>query len=229
LATLIDNTFPRIVSAHWRGFLYGGGKMAAVDEDATGLIPDWRNATHHFIVNGIPGSLRHDYNIRAFDKVFPEAGAYVNEANPAEPDWKNKFWGRHYSKLEAIKKKVDPQNLLWCTPCVNADFFTYDDERICKNPKYPQSGPPPETYRNDNSKFGMASLPGEAGIANPLQPIIEQWLANKTVPSAYPRSNYFKMAMGQGGSVGGKWTFGPPAAAAPAVNQPTAMEHGHSS
>jgi hypothetical protein len=227
LGKLLDRTFPRILSANIRGFLYGGGKMAAVDENAMALVPAWRTATYHYIVNAVPGSPRHDFNIREFDKVWPEAGAYVNEANPAEPDFKVKFWGKHYPRLQEIKMKVDPDNLLWCTPCVNADYFTYDDERICKNPHYPQSGPPPETYKNDNSKKGIASLPGEPGIPNPLQPIIDTWFANKTLPSSYPKSNYFKMAMGQGGSAGGRWSFGPPAPGPNVAAPAGGMEHGH--
>jgi hypothetical protein len=86
-------------------------------------------------------------------------------------------------------------------------MLTYDDERICKNPKYPQAGPSPQTYQNEKSKTGIASLPGEPGIPNPLQAIIETYMRNKTLPSTMLKSNYFKMAMGQGGSAGGKWSL----------------------
>lgn len=222
LAKAVDETFPRITGNNVRGFLYGGGKMAQAKVDDMGLLPAWRDMTYHYIVNAVPGGGRHDYNIRNWDKLFPEAGAYVNEASPGEPNWKEKFWGAHYPKLETIKKKVDPNNVLWCSPCVGADMFTYDDERLCKNPNYPQSGPPPQTYKNDASKVGIASLPGEPGIPNPLGPIIQTWMKNKTLPATMPRSNYFKLAMGQGGSSGGKWSLGP----GNAVVAPAA-EHGH--
>jgi hypothetical protein len=209
LADTINATFPRYIANHIRGFLYGGGEMAKMNTSSMGLIPAWKDATYHFIINAVPGGMRHDYDIRLWDKLFPEAGAYVNEANPGEPNWKEKFWGVNYPKLEEIKKKVDPQNVLWCSPCVGADMLTYDDERICKNAKYPQAGPSPQTYNNEKSTTGIASLPGEPGIPNPLQVIIETLLKNKTLPSTMPRSNYFKMAMGQGGSAGGKWSLGP--------------------
>jgi berberine-like enzyme len=207
LADTINATFPRIIANHIRGFLYGGGEMAKMNTSSMGLIPAWKDATYHFIINAVPGGMRHDYTIQAWDKLFPEAGAYVNEANPGEPKWKEKFWGVNYPKLEEIKKKIDPKNVLWCSPCVGADMLTYDDERICKNPKYPQAGPSPQTYQNDKSKTGIASLPGEPGIPNPLQRIIETYMRNKTLPSTMPKSNYFKMAMGQGGSAGGKWSL----------------------
>jgi hypothetical protein len=222
LADAINATFPRFVGNHIRSFLYGGGAQAKPKGDEMGLLPQWRDATYHFIINAVPGSTRHDYNIQAFDKLFPDAGAYVNEAAPGEPNWKEKFWGTNYPRLEQIKKKVDPENVFWCSPCVGADMLTYDDERICKNAAYPAKGPAPQTYANDKSKTGIASLPGRAGIPNPLNPIIQGWMVNKTLPDRMPASNFFKMAMGQGGSAGGRWANGPPAAAAPA-----AAEHGH--
>jgi len=163
-----------------------------------------------------------------WDKYFPDAGAYINEAAPGEPKWKEKFFGSHYARLEQIKKKVDPKNVLWCSPCVGADMLSYDDERICPNPKYPQAGESPQTYRDDKSKAGIASLPGEEGIPNPLMPIIQTYMVNKTLPKTMPASNYFKMAMGQGGSSGGKWSFGNKAAAkGGAAGAMAGMEHGH--
>ncbi|KAF2670932.1 hypothetical protein BT63DRAFT_204108 [Microthyrium microscopicum] len=223
LAKAVNATFPRTVANHFRGFLYGGGAQAKPAKDAMGLLPDWRDMTFHFIINALPGSSRHDYNIRAFDKIFPDAGAYVNEASPGEPQWKKKFWGSHYEKLESIKKKVDPNNVLWCSPCVGADLLSYDDERLCKNKAYPQAGSSPQTYENTESKIGIASLPGVPGIPNPLLPIIQGWMANKTLPTKMPASNFFKMAMGQGGSSGGRWSVGEPAAKAGGAPE----GHGH--
>jgi Berberine and berberine like len=219
LAKVVGETFPHITANHVRGFLYGGGKMAQSKVADMGLLPAWRDMTYHYIINAVPGGTRHDFNIQLWDKLFPEAGAYINEANPGEPKWKEKFWGVNYPKLEAYKKKIDPTNVLWCSPCVGADLLTYDDERLCKNPNYPQAGPPPQTYKNDNSKTGIASLPGEPGIPNPMAPIIQAWMVNKTLPTSMPRSNYFKMAMGQGGSAGGKWSLGPGDTVAPAAAQ----------
>jgi hypothetical protein len=127
------------------------------------------------------------------------------QASPGEPEWKRVFWGDHYPKLESLKKKYDPSNVFWCSPCVGADMLAYDDERICKNPKYPEAGPPPQTYPNPKSTKGISSLPGTEGIPHPLIPIVETWAINNTLPSKMPRSNFFKIAMGEGGSAGGKY------------------------
>ncbi|MEQ8652442.1 MAG: FAD-binding protein [Kiloniellales bacterium] len=41
----------------------------------------------------------------------PGGGAYVNEADYFEPDWQQSFYGPHYERLLAIKRKYDPGNL----------------------------------------------------------------------------------------------------------------------
>jgi hypothetical protein len=127
------------------------------------------------------------------------------QAAPGEKEWKRVYWGDHYAKLEEIKKKVDPSNVFWCSPCVGADMLKYDDERLCKNPNYPEAGPAPQTYPNKNTTIGIAAMPGVPGIPNPLLPIVKVWMQNKTLPAAMPKSNYFKIAMGEGGSAGGKF------------------------
>lgn len=205
LSAAVNATFPRFDGNHVRGFLYGGGEQAKPDKDSMGLNPAWRDMTFHYIINAVPGNIRHDYDIQPIAKLFPEAGGYVNEAAPQDADWKKSYWGSHYEKLEAIKKKVDPTNVFWCSPCVGADMLTYDDERICKNANYPQAGPAPQTYPNKNTKMGIASLPGEAGIPNPLAPIVKAYMETKKIPDAMPKSNFFKIAMGEGGSAGGKF------------------------
>lgn len=48
--------------------------------------------------------------LRAFT---PGSGAYLNEADPWEPDHINSFWGEeNYARLLRIKREVDPSNLL---------------------------------------------------------------------------------------------------------------------
>lgn len=206
LAAALDQALVNITGINYRGFLYGGGEQAKPAKDAMGLLPAWRDATYHFIVNAVPGSIRRDYTIHPIAKLFPDAGGYVNEAASEEPDWKNVYWGSNYPRLEQLKKKYDPENLLWCSPCVGADMLTYDDERICKNSAYPQAGSPPQTYSNSKSTKGIASLQGTPGIPNPIAPIVMQWMQNKTLPTKVLTSSFFKIAMGEGGSAMGKFS-----------------------
>jgi len=159
LGKLINSTFPAIDGISLRGFLYGGGAQAKPAATAMGLNPAWRTSTYHLIMNAVPGNIRHDYDVGAWKKAWPEAGAYLNEASPHAADWKQSYFGSNYARLEAIKKKYDPKNVFWCSPCVGADVFTYDDERICPNTAYPSTGPAPNTLVNMQSKTGIAVLP----------------------------------------------------------------------
>ncbi|KAJ8321848.1 hypothetical protein KUTeg_000319 [Tegillarca granosa] len=49
-------------------------------------------------------------------------GVYVNEPSPDMSDWKEQFWGNHYTKLLEIKRKWDPDNFLYCVHCVGSDM-----------------------------------------------------------------------------------------------------------
>lgn len=43
--------------------------------------------------------------------LVPGAGAYVSEADYFQRDWQRSYWGAHYPRLAAIKRKYDPMNL----------------------------------------------------------------------------------------------------------------------
>ncbi|KAI0965734.1 hypothetical protein F4678DRAFT_467282 [Xylaria arbuscula] len=95
------------------------------------VTPTWRRAVVHAVngkrfaplsstarvealvtVNNLTESLR---------KLAPDMEAYINENNPGEPNWQHTFWGENYERLLKIKRKVDPEDVLWCHPCVGND------------------------------------------------------------------------------------------------------------
>jgi hypothetical protein len=55
------------------------------------------------------------------EQLFPDSGAYPNEANPFTPDWKQAWWGDNYDFLLEMKRKYDPKNTLRCWKCVGWD------------------------------------------------------------------------------------------------------------
>ncbi|KAI0467445.1 FAD-binding domain-containing protein [Xylaria cf. heliscus] len=67
-----------------------------------------------------------------FRKLAPDMGAYVNENNPGEPDWQHTFWGENYERLLQIKRKVDPEDILWCHPCVGNERWEQIGYRLCR-------------------------------------------------------------------------------------------------
>lgn len=61
---------------------------------------------------------------QALRQLAPHSGAYVSEADPTEPDWQQTFWGAHYPRLLALKRKWDPAGVFWCRPCVGSELWT---------------------------------------------------------------------------------------------------------
>lgn len=53
--------------------------------------------------------------------VSPDAGSYMGEADPAEPDWQQSFYGENYDRLLEIKNKVDPSGLFWAQTAVGSE------------------------------------------------------------------------------------------------------------
>jgi FAD/FMN-containing dehydrogenase len=62
--------------------------------------------------------------------VTPGSGAYQNEADVFEPQPEEAYWGKeNYEKLLAIKKRVDPKNVLTCWGCIG--WERSDDRYSC--------------------------------------------------------------------------------------------------
>jgi hypothetical protein len=56
----------------------------------------------------------------------------MNGANYQEPDFKNQFYGVNYDKLEDLKRKYDPDCLLYGPAGVGSEHFLFDgDGRVC--------------------------------------------------------------------------------------------------
>lgn len=53
----------------------------------------------------------------------PGGGAYMNEHNRLDPEWKYIYWGpsSNYDRLRTVKTKYDPKELLWCYYCVGRE------------------------------------------------------------------------------------------------------------
>jgi hypothetical protein len=54
------------------------------------------------------------------------------QADPSEPNFQQAFWGDNYPRLLEIKRKVDPTDVFWCTPCVGNERWHVVDDVLCK-------------------------------------------------------------------------------------------------
>lgn len=118
------------VSLHVNKGLAGGTRYALDTAAETAMNPEVLDAFALLICAaeeppaypGIPG---HEPNVAegrrdaasvsramaAIRKLVPKAGAYISEADYFQRDWQRAYWGKHYPRLQRIKRKYDPGNL----------------------------------------------------------------------------------------------------------------------
>ncbi|KAI3335440.1 hypothetical protein F4824DRAFT_489622 [Ustulina deusta] len=109
---------------------------------STSVTPTWRKAVVHAVTGHVFSPLNATARAEALTivdtlteplrKLAPDMGAYVNENNPSEPDWQHTFWGENYERLLEIKRAVDPEDVLWCHPCVGNDGWEQVGYRLCR-------------------------------------------------------------------------------------------------
>ncbi|KAI3390268.1 hypothetical protein diail_10732, partial [Diaporthe ilicicola] len=51
--------------------------------------------------------------VPALAELTPNGAAYLNEADVNEPNWQDTFYGPNYLRLSSIKRKYDPDGILW--------------------------------------------------------------------------------------------------------------------
>jgi hypothetical protein len=99
---------------------------------STSTTPAWRDSAlllTHSIAWAYNASLEDKKNVARLlteasdraSKLWPDGGAYANEAHPWVRDWKTAFWGGNYDKLSQLKEKYDPKGLLGCWHCVGSE------------------------------------------------------------------------------------------------------------
>ena len=66
-------------------------------------------------------------------RLASNAGAYMNEADPFQPNWQTVFYGVNYMRLRDIKAKYDPGNIFYAFGAVGSDEWTVrNDGRLCR-------------------------------------------------------------------------------------------------
>ncbi|KAB5560154.1 hypothetical protein GE09DRAFT_1172906 [Coniochaeta sp. 2T2.1] len=101
------------------------------------VLPAWRRAYVHSTVGldfkplnataRAEAVKKVDYLLQGLRGLAPGMGAYVNE-----PDWQHQFWGDNYDRLVEIKRMVDPDDVLWCHPCVGNGRWREVEGRLCR-------------------------------------------------------------------------------------------------
>jgi FAD/FMN-containing dehydrogenase len=131
--------------------LQGGPGPASVSETRWGSVnPVWRSAYIHFISTGASidsttaggpkeglaeaADWLEENKEALFREWAPNTGAYMNEANPFDTQWKKDFYGEPYETLLEIKRKYDPTESLYILNGVGSDEWDYDLDsgKLCR-------------------------------------------------------------------------------------------------
>ncbi|KIK60261.1 hypothetical protein GYMLUDRAFT_1000244 [Collybiopsis luxurians FD-317 M1] len=109
------------------------------------VLPAWRNAFHAVTAilplynNQSIESIAQDqqkiaYNFtEALHKITQDSGAYLNEASPIDPYFKQVFYGDNYNLLLTIKDKYDPDQVMYGSTAIGGDRWReMKDGRLCR-------------------------------------------------------------------------------------------------
>ncbi|KAL1608533.1 hypothetical protein SLS60_003475 [Paraconiothyrium brasiliense] len=69
-------------------------------------------------------AVRHDRlqsYMQLWRDITPEGGAYMNEGDMQDSEWKETFYGDNYERLLLVKKRWDPEGLFWVISGVGSD------------------------------------------------------------------------------------------------------------
>ncbi len=67
------------------------------------------------------------------EEATPGSGAYMNEADFLQVDWKEAFFGSKYPELLRVKKRYDPDNMLYVRVGVGSEAYEMQrDGRVCR-------------------------------------------------------------------------------------------------
>lgn len=118
----------------------------AAELNRTSLPAHWRSAPlQFFTVTTYPDNATIEGERAVFESVTngvgqvlkdfaPTAGSYLNEGDAFDPDWQVSYFGggENYEALRRIKRRVDPEGVLWCVGCVGSDEWFANDGRLCR-------------------------------------------------------------------------------------------------
>lgn len=117
---------------------------AATTSDAPrAVLPAWRQSDIHFVATLGPENGSKNYSLMveqqatltnvvlpALHDLAPNSGAYINEGDAFDPNWKINFFGTNYDRLLQVKRKYDPSNVLWVKAGVGSDALGLNSAQL---------------------------------------------------------------------------------------------------
>ncbi|KAI9677986.1 MAG: hypothetical protein M1822_008094 [Bathelium mastoideum] len=113
--------------------------------DAVGANPYWREMIIDIVIgtdydytdwqrNAVLQAEMTDQLLPPIERLTPNRGAYMNEADFHQVDYRSVFYGDHYDRLLSIKDKYDPEGLLYALTAVGSERWDVGDTsgRLCR-------------------------------------------------------------------------------------------------
>jgi FAD/FMN-containing dehydrogenase len=115
-ATLNTATNPAVTEAFALAIIADGQKGAYPGEPRSSIDLEAARKDAHAI----------DLAAAELRRIAPNAGSYVSESNFFNRNWQRDYWGKNYSRLQAIKKKYDPDGLFFVHHGVGSEDWSAD-------------------------------------------------------------------------------------------------------
>ncbi|KIJ22835.1 hypothetical protein M422DRAFT_217733 [Sphaerobolus stellatus SS14] len=125
------------------GHLVAGGQVSKNVVIDSAVNPKWRTAKTHMVITASwqdnaslqdIEAIREDLTrnkVPILDELAgPNAGAYSNEADVREPNFRETFFGVNYGRLSAVKAKYDPHGMFIVQAGVGSE--NWDNDGICR-------------------------------------------------------------------------------------------------
>ena len=108
------------------------------------VLPAWRQSDIHMVAGfGAEHGATSDYPLileqqanltnlalPALYDLAPDSGAYINEGDAFDPNWKVNFFGVNYDRLLQVKQKWDPYNVFWVKTGVGSDALSENSRQL---------------------------------------------------------------------------------------------------
>lgn len=132
------------------GMSGGPGVIETPQHRFGSLHPAWKTAYLHVFVGGASSTPSADitpsttlsnaaewiesHKESLWREWAPDSGAYMNEGNPYNTEFKHDFYGSNYERLMQIKRKYDPIESLYVLSGVGSDGWEYDLQsgKLCR-------------------------------------------------------------------------------------------------
>lgn len=127
--------------------IVGGWEDGAPDSVATAVRDDVTNSKTYAMRKLAPDSGAYFNEVRILWASFPFCSGKESQVRAGvekvlihflqmdinEPNWQYTAFGSNYPRLRAVKKKYDPEGLLWCTHCVGSEEWVPNDSgQLCR-------------------------------------------------------------------------------------------------